>query len=273
MKDTLRECIKGKETSYTPIWFMRQAGRYLPEFREIRKQNPDFIKLCLNERLAAEISLQPIKRYDLDAVINNAGALFNNKMDIEGTDRSTIVNLVSPWVICSKLTPLLKRRQGCFINVSSGGLYSTKLDVHKLIKTPRPYSGVKAYAAAKRALLISTKILNDRLQSQGVRAHCVHPGWADTRGVLSSLPRFHAITKRFLRTPFQGADSIVWLALSNPPVGGMFWMDRMIQPEYLLRGTKENEFERKKLLKFLDFFIYVKSIRLEFNLFKSFLLV
>ena len=48
---------------------MRQAGRYLPEFREIRKQNPDFIKLCLNERLATEISLQPIKRFDLDAVI------------------------------------------------------------------------------------------------------------------------------------------------------------------------------------------------------------
>jgi len=69
MKDTLRECIKEKKTSYTPIWFMRQAGRYLPEFREIRKQNPDFIKLCLNERLSAEISLQPIRRFDLDAVI------------------------------------------------------------------------------------------------------------------------------------------------------------------------------------------------------------
>jgi len=69
MKDTLTQCIENKNTSYKPIWFMRQAGRYLPEFREIRKQNPDFIKLCLNERLAAEISLQPIKRYDLDAVI------------------------------------------------------------------------------------------------------------------------------------------------------------------------------------------------------------
>ena len=69
MKHTLHECLINKKTSYTPIWFMRQAGRYLPEFREIRKQNPDFIKLCLNERLSAEISLQPIKRFDLDAVI------------------------------------------------------------------------------------------------------------------------------------------------------------------------------------------------------------
>tara|TARA_Y100000590_G_scaffold450669_1_gene590719 strand:+ start:7844 stop:8857 length:1014 start_codon:yes stop_codon:yes gene_type:complete len=65
----LTDCITNKNSSYLPVWFMRQAGRYLPEFKEIRKQNPDFIKLCLNERLSAEISLQPIRRFDLDAVI------------------------------------------------------------------------------------------------------------------------------------------------------------------------------------------------------------
>ena len=69
MKDTLRACIEGKNTSYTPIWFMRQAGRYLPEFREIRKENPNFIKLCLNPDLVNEITLQPLKRFDLDAAI------------------------------------------------------------------------------------------------------------------------------------------------------------------------------------------------------------
>ena len=69
MKDTLRECIKNKNFSYTPIWFMRQAGRYLPEFREIRKNNQDFIKLCLNSDLVNEITLQPLKRFDLDAAI------------------------------------------------------------------------------------------------------------------------------------------------------------------------------------------------------------
>ena len=54
MKDPLRECIVKKRTSYTPIWFMRQAGRYLPEFKEIRKRNPNFIKLCLNPDLVNE---------------------------------------------------------------------------------------------------------------------------------------------------------------------------------------------------------------------------
>ena len=55
MKDTLRACIEEKRTSYTPIWFMRQAGRYLPEFKEITKKNPDFIKLCLNPNLINDL--------------------------------------------------------------------------------------------------------------------------------------------------------------------------------------------------------------------------
>ena len=69
MKDTLWRCIKERQTTNTPVWFMRQAGRYLPEFREIRKNNPDFIKLCLNPNLVNEITLQPLKRFDLDAAI------------------------------------------------------------------------------------------------------------------------------------------------------------------------------------------------------------
>ena len=65
----LHEVIVNKKTSINPIWIMRQAGRYLPEFREVRKNNPNFIELCLNEKLTKEITLQPIKRFDLDAAI------------------------------------------------------------------------------------------------------------------------------------------------------------------------------------------------------------
>ena len=65
----LHQVIISKNTKIKPIWIMRQAGRYLPEFREIRKLNPDFIKLCLNEDLSSEITLQPLKRFDLDAAI------------------------------------------------------------------------------------------------------------------------------------------------------------------------------------------------------------
>ena len=63
------ECIINKKTNKKPVWLMRQAGRYLPEFRKIREKNPNFIKLCLNENLLPEITLQPLKRFDLDAAI------------------------------------------------------------------------------------------------------------------------------------------------------------------------------------------------------------
>jgi len=65
----IHEVIINKKTRINPIWIMRQAGRYLPEFREIRKLNPNFINLCLNENLSSEITLQPLKRFNLDAAI------------------------------------------------------------------------------------------------------------------------------------------------------------------------------------------------------------
>ena len=65
----IEQVLVNKKTGLNPIWIMRQAGRYLPEFREIRSKNTDFIKLCLNENLTTEITLQPLKRFDFDAAI------------------------------------------------------------------------------------------------------------------------------------------------------------------------------------------------------------
>ena len=65
----IQKCIVEKKSNLNPIWLMRQAGRYLPEFREIRSKNQDFIKLCLSENLASEITLQPLKRFNFDAAI------------------------------------------------------------------------------------------------------------------------------------------------------------------------------------------------------------
>ena len=68
MNTLIQDCINNK-SSRTPIWLMRQAGRYLPEFRSIREKNQDFIKLCLNTKLSSEITIQPITKFDFDAAI------------------------------------------------------------------------------------------------------------------------------------------------------------------------------------------------------------
>ena len=67
--NTLKRILVDKDKSCKSIWFMRQAGRYLPEFRKIRSQNKNFIDLCLDSELSSEITLQPINRFDIDSAI------------------------------------------------------------------------------------------------------------------------------------------------------------------------------------------------------------
>ena len=65
----LEQVIIENNSKIKPVWFMRQAGRYLPEFRKIRSKNQDFIKLCLDSELVPEITLQPLERFNIDAAI------------------------------------------------------------------------------------------------------------------------------------------------------------------------------------------------------------
>ena len=130
----IHETIVNKKTTDSPIWLMRQAGRYLPEFREIRKLNPNFIDLCLNENLSSEITLQPLKRFDLDAAIifsdilmlpyglnqkvefkKNFGPMLGN-LDIENMSRIDEVDFVE------KIFPVYKAIQ----KVSSDKLTNNK---------------------------------------------------------------------------------------------------------------------------------------------------
>ncbi len=125
----IEEVIINKKSDINPIWIMRQAGRYLPEFREIRKQNPDFIKLCLNEKLSSEITLQPLKRFDLDAAIifsdilmlpyglnqtvefkKNVGPLLGN-FDLKGISNIEEVEFVEKLSSVYKLIELVSNSQ------------------------------------------------------------------------------------------------------------------------------------------------------------------
>ena len=89
----------------------------------------------------------------------------------------------------------------------------------------------------------------ERMADSNVTFHCMHPGWADTPGVVTGLPRFHRITKRMLRSPEQGADTVLWLAMC-PKVGltsGLFWFDRKARSTHLTRRSRETESDRAQL--------------------------
>ena len=168
-----------------------------------------------------------------DVLINNAAALYAKPLEIDGVERTTVVDLIAPWLIAQKLSPQMLAGS-CIINVTSGGMYAAGLDITELKRARKPFSGSRAYALAKRGLDVMSWGLNEKLKEAGIRVHSMHPGWADTPGVVDSLPGFHKVTKRWLRNPFQGSDTIVWLAMNNPEQGGEFWLDRVRQSRYLM---------------------------------------
>ena len=96
--------------------------------------------------------------------------------------------------------------------VASGGMYTEPLDVAALDPEPADYDGTKAYARCKRAQVVLAEEWTRHLLGTGIAVNAMHPGWADTPGLRTALPGFSRIVGPLLRTPEEGADTIVWLA-------------------------------------------------------------
>ena len=192
---------------------------------------------------------------NVDMLINNAGALFNPRQQTaEGFEKSFALLLLSPYILTERLYTLLKRSdRPRVVNVLSGGMYAEKIHVNDLQYQRGKYSGSIAYARAKRGLMIATEDWADRWSDDGIAVNAMHPGWANTPGVETALPEFYRLTKRFLRTPAEGADTAVWLATSTEAgrVSGKFWLDREQHPSHLSDRTRESDAERGDLLETL----------------------
>ncbi len=114
-----------------------------------------------------------------------------------------------------------------------------------------PYDGVVAYAETKRAQVVLAELWAERLRSQRIAVNAMHPGWADTPSVRSSIPGFYRMTRHILRTPAEGADTIVWLAAADAARAhsGRFFFDREPRGTHWLPGTRETDAERRALWK------------------------
>ncbi len=192
----------------------------------------------------------------IHVLINNAGALFNQRVvTAEGIEQSFATLLLSPYFLTEGLKPLLQKAGGArVINVTSGGMYTQPVVLQDLEYEHEDYNGSKAYARAKRGLVDLTEIWATEWKSSGIIVHSMHPGWADTPAVSHSLPRFYEKTKPWLRTPEQGADTIVWLAATQEAreTTGLFWLDRTPHSTAIFPGTKSSPETQAALRKKLD---------------------
>lgn len=199
---------------------------------------------------AAEVA----ERYGtIDVLIHNAGALSATRTtNADGIETTVAAQVVGPFLLTSLLLDALRADGGGrVLTMSSGGLYATGLTVEHLQMRPDEYRGAEQYARAKRAQVTLNEMWVERSGAPQVVFHAVHPGWADTPGVRTSLPTFRRITGPLLRTPAEGADTLVWLSADDEPLAtnGLFWHDRRPRPLHRLPTTRRTDTpERREAL-------------------------
>ncbi|WP_433658395.1 SDR family NAD(P)-dependent oxidoreductase [Nocardia sp. CA-128927] len=176
----------------------------------------------------------------LDVLIHNAGLLPPRRIETaDGHETTLATHVLGPLLLTDRLVPLLDAADGSrVILMSSGGMYAQRLAVDDPEYRHGRYSGTTAYARTKRMQVALTPLLAEHYAPQRISVHSMHPGWADTPGVITSLPAFHRLMRPLLRTPAEGADTAIWLAATSAALpSGRFWHDRRVRPEHYLSRT------------------------------------
>lgn len=204
--------------------------------------------LCDLADLAATAELADTLRHELDHIdvlIHNAGALLDRyTLAPQGHEVTLTVHLLSPHLLTVRLLDKLDAAdQAKVLMMTSGGMYTEAFDLGRLEMGPSEYRGSVAYARAKRAQVVWTLAQQARQPVGGTDFSLVHPGWAKTPGVASSLPTFERLLGPLLRTPAQGVDTLCWLASLDPgdPAGGRLWLDRAPRNIFKLPATRVDE--------------------------------
>ncbi len=217
---------------------------------ELHLHHGDLSSLASVRALAAELNRE--LGTGIAALVHNAGVLTQEReRSDDGYELTLATHVLGPLLLTELLVPaLIAGAPSAVIFVTSGGMYSEKLDADDLQLERRDFDGPAFYAHAKRIQVILAGELNQRLAPDGVSVHAMHPGWADTPGVVEALPRFHSTLSPILRSPAEGADTIVWLAASEgaASAGGQLWMDRRVRPAHRVPWTHETAAERARAL-------------------------
>jgi NAD(P)-dependent dehydrogenase (short-subunit alcohol dehydrogenase family) len=192
----------------------------------------------------------------VDVLVHNADVLTDERVESEdGLELTLATHVVGPFLLTRLLRGHLEKSpDGRVIWVSSGGMYTRRLNLEDPNWTERDYDGVIAYAETKRAQVVLSELWAEELRGSSVVVNAMHPGWADTPSVESSLPRFHKVARNILRTAAEGADTVVWLAACSRAREwtGRFFLDREQRRTHLLPFTRESEEARRALWKLCE---------------------
>ncbi|KAI9528982.1 Dehydrogenase/reductase SDR member 12 [Dissostichus eleginoides] len=192
----------------------------------------------------------------LNVLINNAGAILSEREEnTEGLEKSFATNVLGVYILTKSLIPLLEKSPDPrVITVSSGGMLVQKLRTGNLQSERGRFDGTMVYAQHKRQQVVMTEQLAKT--HTNIHFSVMHPGWVDTPAVANAMPDFHRSMKESLRAPEQGADTVVWLSVSEAAVknpSGRFYQDRkMVSAHLPLAWTRCSALEEQKLVSLLE---------------------
>jgi NAD(P)-dependent dehydrogenase (short-subunit alcohol dehydrogenase family) len=187
----------------------------------------------------------------LDLLVDNAGAIYPEwTLSADGIEATLALLVVGPFALMGGLLPLMRASGDArVIAVASGGMYTQAVDLDDLQSRNGAYSGALAYARAKRIQVALVREWARRMAGGGIAVKAMHPGWADTPGLASSLPGFHRLMRPLLRTPQEGIDTILWLATTQEQAlpTGKLYLDRAVRPFDRVPGTRLAAADRRAL--------------------------
>lgn len=209
-------------------------------------------------RLLAELIAQETK---IDVLVNNVGILNHHHTTTnEGHETSYATNLLNHHILSQGLIDDGALVTGArLINVASGGLYNVPRNTYMLDQGASDFNGLLAYASHKRAQVALADYYQAQDQSKDksscckLRCYAMHPGWVKTPGVKTSLPAMHEKMGNILRTPAQGADTILWLGATGPaPQADKIWFDRKARSPYVFKHTRKAEVSVDEVVAYLE---------------------
>jgi dehydrogenase/reductase SDR family protein 12 len=216
---------------------------------DVRVELCDMSSLASVRALAARV----LERDDpVHALIHNAGVLPHERREsVDGIELTFATNVLGPYLLTELLAERLRASAPArVLVVTSAGMYTERLAVDDLQSREGVFAGTTAYARSKRAEMALVQEWAGDFRGSGVVLHAMHPGWSDTPGIRTALPRFSRALGPILRTPEQGADTLLWLASAGEPLAtsGRLWLDRRPRSIYRLARTVDSRVERRFLL-------------------------
>jgi len=207
-----------------------------------------------NMQAISTLTSKLAEKVKIDVLINNVGILNNEyQQSRDHIEMSYSVNLLGQYHLTQGLIDHhVMKRSALIISVSSAGLYHQPLNTPLLNQHSKKFDGAMAYSSHKRAQIALTDHWRRRYADQELFAYAMHPGWVKTSGVQRSLPRFNTIMSPILRSPQQGADTVIWLAQKRPATReNTIWFDRKQRSPHIFEHTKLPRATISELLDYL----------------------